>query len=342
MSHYSLALLGFGNVGQAFARLLMRKQETIKAQYDITFSVTGIATGRHGMAIDAHGIDLARALELAVSHQSLKGLDATSDPMNALEFIRRCGADVLFENTPVNYESGQPAVNHLRLALELGMHAITANKGPVVHAYDELTRLAASHGRKFYFESAVMDGAPIFSLFREALPAAHLRAFRGVLNSTTNLILTRMESGEGFEQAVAYAQSIGIAETDPSGDIDGWDASVKVAALTTVLMGVPLKPAEVERQGIRGITPQGIEHARAQGKRWKLVCSAERQGSGVQARVAPEMVGIDSPLYGINGTTSIVQFESDVLGLLSVIEADPGPDTTAYGLLADFLNAVRG
>jgi homoserine dehydrogenase len=173
------------------------------------------------------------------------------------------------------------------------------------------------------------------------LPATNLRALRGVLNSTTNLILTRMEGGESFEQAVAYAQKIGIAETDPRGDIDGWDAAIKVSALVTVLMGVDFKPAQVERQGIRGITSAEIERARGQGKRWKLVCTAERDGQGVKARVAPEMVGVDSPLYGVDGTTSIVQFKTDVLGLLSIIESDPGPHTTAYGLLADFLNAVR-
>jgi homoserine dehydrogenase len=249
---------------------------------------------------------------------------------------------VLFENTPVNYENGQPAVEHLESALNLGMHAITANKGPVVHAYRQLTSLASSHGRKFFFESTVMDGAPVFSLFRGALPAADLRSIRGVLNSTTNLILTRMEDGETFDQAVAYAQKIGIAETDPSGDIDGWDAAIKVSALVTVLMSVPLKPEQVQRQGIRDITLEEIARAKSQGKRWKLVCSAVRQGESVQARVRPEMVGVDSPMYGIEGTTSIVQFESDVLGLLSVIEKDPGPHTTAYGLLADFINAVRG
>jgi homoserine dehydrogenase len=341
MTHYKLALLGFGNVGQAFARLLMRKQETIRTQYDATFSVTGISTGRHGSAIVPQGIDLEQALALMDRGQSLNSLSLVPHPKDGFDFIRRSGADVLFENTPVDYASGQPALDHLRLALKLGMHAITANKGPVVHAYRELTELAQRKGRKFYFESTVMDGAPIFSLFREALPAAHLRAFRGVLNSTTNLILSRMEAGEAFEQAVAYAQSIGIAETDPSGDIDGWDASVKVAALATVLMGIPLKPDEVDRQGIRGITPQEIARASDQGKRWKLVCSAERQGDIVHGRVAPEMVGIDSPLYGVDGTTSIVQFESDVLGLLSVIEANPGPDTTAYGLLADFINAIK-
>lgn len=341
MSHYALALLGFGNVGQALARLMMRKRDDLQELYDITFQVTGIATGHHGTIIDPAGIDLERALELIEGHQTLESLSSSPPPADSFNFIRRCGADVLIENSPVNYEDGQPAVEHLRLALDLGMHAITANKGPVVHAHRELTELAVKRGRKFYFESAVMDGAPIFSLFREALPATHLRSFRGVLNSTTNLILSRLEAGEAFDQAVAFAQSIGVAETDPSGDIDGWDAAIKVAALASVLMGIPLLPAQVERQGIRGITPEAIAQARIQGKRWKLVCTAERQGQAIRGRVAPEMVGVDSPMYGVEGTTSIVQFESDVLGLLSIIEANPGPDTTAYGLLADIINAVR-
>jgi homoserine dehydrogenase len=185
-----------------------------------------------------------------------------------------------------------------------------------------------------------MDGAPIFSLFRTTLPAISLHGFRGILNSTTNLILTRMEAGESFNQAVAYAQSIGIAETDPSGDVDGWDAAVKVAALATVLMGVPLKPQEVARTGIRDITPAEIARARTAGKRWKLVCSAHRQDKEVIGCVAPELVAADSPLYGVGGTSSVVQFETDVLPGLSIVETDPSPETTAYGMLADFLNAV--
>ena len=334
---YKLAFLGFGNVGKALAQLLLRKEAEIKQQYDISFKVTGIASGSHGSAINPAGIRLQDALEA----ENYAGFSAHPFDGNAFDFIRGCGADVLFENTPVNYETGQPAVDHLRLALELGMHAVTANKGPVVHAHAELTELAHSKGRKFFFESTVMDGAPIFSLFREALPAANLLSLRGVLNSTTNMILTRMENGESFAQAVAYCQQIGIAETDPSGDIDGWDASVKVAALATVMMKTPLKPAQVERQGIRAITPQMIAAAKAQGKRYKLVCLAQRTPQGLYARVAPELVGVESPMYGVEGTTSIVQFETDVLGLLSVVEADPGPHTTAYGLLADFLNALR-
>ena len=241
MSHYNLAFLGFGNVGQALARLLMNKEDELYARYDLSFSITGIATGSHGAIINRSGIDLDDALAwIGVSRTEGRpvslGAFAGSEPppQDSLDFIRRCGADVLFENTPVNYQTGQPALDHLREALKHGMHAITANKGPVVHAYRELTDLAAEKGRSFFFESAVMDGAPVFSTFREALPAANLTSFRGILNSTTNLVLTRMEAGESFDQAVAYAQSIGIAETDPSGDIDGWDAAVKVAALVTV------------------------------------------------------------------------------------------------------------
>lgn len=342
MTLYKLALLGFGNVGQSLASLLRHKQMELKSKYDLTFSVTGIATRSHGTAINPVGIDLAEALDVMIAGASLEQLSVRAAPTEMADFIQGCEAQVLFENTPVDYESGQPAIDHLKLALELGMHAITANKGPVVHAYHQLTELAAANGRKFFFESAVMDGAPIFSLFRNALPAAQLLAFEGILNSTTNLILTRMEGGEEFDQAVAYAQRIGIAETDPSGDVDGWDAAVKVAALVTVLMGVPLKPNEVERTGIRGINLAEIERAQDQNLRWKLVCSAAREGKNVCASVAPKMVPPSSPLFQVDGTTSIVQFETDVLGSLSVIEADPGPHTTAYGLLADFLNAVRG
>ncbi len=341
MNHRRIALLGFGNVGQAFVRLLQRKKDVLMKDHGLSFSVTGIATAQHGMVINPGGIDTERALQLISSGSKLDPL-STRLPMEApLEFIRGCGADVLFENTPVNYADGQPAVSYLRTALEAGMHAITANKGPVVYAYQELTELAEKHGTKFYFESAVMDGAPIFSLFRGSLPAISLLGFSGILNSTTNLILTRMENGNSFTEALAYAQSFGIAETDPSGDVDGWDAAVKVAALVTVLMGFPLKPAQVDRSGIRKLTSQDINQARMQEKRWKLVCTARREGQKVIGRVAPELVGPDSPLYGVNGTSSMVAFETDVLSQLSIIEGNPGPETTAYGLLADFINSTR-
>jgi len=255
---HRLALVGFGNVGQAFGRLLLRKKELLAKDFGVTFRVTGIATGRHGLAINPEGLDLEKALDIAGKGGSLDQLSTAPVPGSVLEFIRACPADTLFENSPVNVVDGQPAVDHLRAALERGMHAVTANKGPVVHAFKELTSLAAARGCRFMFESTVMDGAPIFSLFRGALPAAELCGFQGILNSCTNLLIGLMEEGKSFDDAVRYAQSIGIAETDPSGDIDGWDAAIKAAALITVLMGIPFKPQQVDRQGIRSITPAMI------------------------------------------------------------------------------------
>ncbi len=282
MRHLKLAFLGFGNVGKALARLFLDKQKELGETYQITFSATGIATSRHGTAIDPGGLDLNRVLQVA----DLSTMSRQPVENSALDFIQNCQADVLFENTPVNYATGQPAVDHLRAALDAGMHAITANKGPVVHAYHELSALARQKDRKFYFESTVMDGAPIFSLFRETLPGAKLLSFHGILNSTTNMILTLMEQGKSFNEAVDYCQKTGIAETDPSGDIDGWDAAVKIAALSTVLMDIPLKPSQVDRQGIRGLTSHSVIDAL---KEWQtletgLFGETVRENCGCQGR----------------------------------------------------------
>ncbi len=328
-----LAFLGFGNVGRALARLLDSKSGELAEHHGLTCVVTGIASRRIGWRADPAGLDLGGFLEgePPAAPPSLSGV---------AEWLQAARADVLFEMTSLNAQTGQPAIEHLRAALEAGVHAITANKGPVVHGHGMLSALARERSRRFLFESAVMDGAPIFSLWRECLPAARLRSLRGILNSTTNLILTLMEQGKSFEEAVAHAQSIGIAETDPSADVLGWDAAVKVAALVTVLMGVPLKPGEVERRGIEGLTAADVAAARAQGRRWKLICRAERAGEAVRASVAPELLGPGDPLYSVEGTSSAIAFETDVLPSLTIVEGNPGPETTAYGLLADLITAM--
>lgn len=340
---YKLALLGFGNVGQAFIELLLDKGEGLAANPGLGFQVVGIASGSHGQAINPRGLPLQELLDAYRGGCSLDQYSSIPGT-GSQEFIQACEADALVETTPVNYQTGQPALSYLKTALEAGMHAITANKGPVVHGYQELTTLARRRKLSFYFESAVMDGAPVFSIARHGLPGAVIQGFSGILNSTTNLILTRMESGETQEDAIAFAQSIGIAETDPSGDVDGWDAAVKVAALATVLMDIPLLPEQVDRTGIRGLTPDLIQDAAADGKRWKLVCEAARDPDsprGLIAAVRPLMIDQDSNLYHISGTSSILEITSDVLGKLTVIEDNPSPRTTAYGLLADLLNAFK-
>lgn len=345
MHHYNLCFIGFGNVARALVRLLERKRGPLKSQYDITCSVTGIATGRHGFAVNPDGLDANKALELVEGRQSISSLSII--PVgSSLEVIQHSQADVMFENSPVNTQTGQPAMDHIHTALELGMHAITANKGPVVHGYRELTSLAEAKGRKFRFESAVLGGAPVFSVFREAFPLAELSSFKGILNATTNIILSRMENGESYEDAVKHCQSIGVAETDPTNDVDGWDAAIKVAALVTVLMDTPFTPQQVNPTGIRGITSEMIAQAKADGKRYKLVCSAEREGDVVKASVAPQLVDSSSPLYGMMNSSTGVAFRTDVLPDYSITVTERagmsgGPVETAYGLFADFVNLAK-
>lgn len=249
-------------------------------------------------------------------------------------------ADVLFEATSLNVTNGQPAIDHIRAALHHGAHAITANKGPIVHAYRELRDLAAKQDKKFLFESTVMDGVPIFSFFDE-LPAIHLQGFHGILNSTTNVILSEMEQGLSFDDALKKAQDLGIAETDATHDIDGWDAAVKTAALITVLMDVPIRLDQISREGIRDLTANAVRTAKRDGWPFKLVCRARRTANGIEASVGPEKVRSSEPMARITGASSYVYFETDLFPGLAIAEENPGLYATAYGMLADFIRAAR-
>jgi homoserine dehydrogenase len=354
---HNLCLLGFGNVNRTLVRLLADRAQELRGRYGISYRITGVASRRLGWIANAGGLDSDELLTLnAGSAASLsrtepalslpKGVSAPHEPVphepvphDVDEWLAAAQADVLFEATSLNIENGQPAVDHIRAALHHGAHAITANKGPIVHAYRELRDLAAAQGKKFLFESTVMDGVPIFSLF-DQLPAIHLQGFHGILNSTTNVILGEMEQGLTFEEALKKAQQLGIAETDATHDIDGWDAAVKTAALITVLMDVPTRLDEIEREGIRDLTTQALRNARRDGWPFKLVCRAQRVGDSVKASVGPEKVLASSPMGKISGTSSYIYFETDIFPGLAITEENPGLYATAYGMLADFVRAA--
>jgi len=317
-------------------RLLQKKDRELRER-GIAWRITGVATRRMGWIANQDGLDLLLHAKYAVARSAL----AAPAPHDVREWLRLAKADVLFEATSLSPRDGQPAIDHIRAALEMGAHAITANKGPIVHAYEELSSLAAAKGRRFLFESTVMDGVPIFAMFRDSLPLVHLHGFRGILNSTTNVILSGMEEGLSFEESLAKAQQIGVAETDPSNDIEGWDAAVKVAALVRVLMGVPLRLEEIQREGIGNLSGEAVRAARANGTPYKLVCRAQRTDQGVTASVRPEQVPLSDPLAWVAGTSSIVYFETDIFPGLAITENNPGLEATAYGMLADFVRAVQ-
>ena len=321
-------------------RLLEDRAQELRERHSTSFRITGVASRRLGWIADADGVDP----EAHVGRTLLSGKSRkTYESSNVRDWLAAAKADVLFEATSLNVENGQPAVDHIRAALEHGAHAITANKGPIVHAYRELRDLAAASGKRFLFESTVMDGVPIFSLF-DQLPAIHLRGFHGILNSTTNVILSNMENGLSFDAALEKAQDLGVAETDATHDIDGWDAAAKTAALITVLMDLPVRLDQIARQGIRGLSAEAVRAAKKEGKPYKLVCRARRASSSgnpaFQASVRPEQTPLTDPMAHVTGTSSIVSFETDIFSGLVITEENPGLYATAYGMLADLVRAV--
>ncbi|HTT22493.1 MAG TPA: hypothetical protein VMG82_26435 [Candidatus Sulfotelmatobacter sp.] len=351
---YNLCFLGFGNVNRTLVRLLEDRAEELRERYSINFRITGIASRRLGWIADRNGLSPEQIFSASVAREAaavgdpapssektpLKTLAAKAPFDRAKDWLSAASADVMFEATSLSVADGRPGVDYIRAALDHGAHAVTANKGPIVHAYRELCNLAASKGKRFLFESTVMDGVPIFSFF-DQLPAVHLQGFHGILNSTTNVILSHMEQGLTCEEALKKAQELGIAETDATHDIDGWDAAVKTAALITVLMDTPLSLDQIHREGIRDLTPQAVRTARRDGWAFKLVCRARRGPNGIEASVAPEKILTTQPMAKIAGTSSYVYFETDIFPGLAITEENPGLYATAYGLLADFIRATR-
>ncbi|MGB7539188.1 MAG: homoserine dehydrogenase [Anaerolineales bacterium] len=340
MKTYNLFFLGFGTIGRALARLLQEKESILRETYAASFQLAGVATRRHGCAWNPAGLDSAEILRLADAGERIGKRSFEEAELESL--LKESQADVLVEITPTDRGNGEPAVSHIRAALRGGRHVVTANKGPAAFAYRDLRDLARKAGRRFLFEASVMDGTPVFSMQREALPAARILGFRAILNSTTNYLLTRMEKGMDFEEAVQAAQGVGIAETDPLADVEGWDAVLKVAALVNVMMDFPLAPAAVTRQGIGRLDPAEVRRAREEGRPFKLVCRAVRTADGVAGSVRPEQVSMDDPLASVGGTGTILFLETDSLPGLIIGGTAPSAKTTAYGLLSDLLAIARG
>ena len=340
-----LALVGFGSVARRFVRLLREREDQLARECDLSTRIVGIATERHGCLVDPGGIDAVRAADLTGAGKPLSDLGTGADTFaaSALEVIARTPGDgraVMIETTVLDIETGEPAVSHIRAAFDRGLHVVTANKGPIACAYRDLRAAAAWRGLEFFFEGTVLDGIPVFNLVRETLPGVRVIGFRGVVNTTANYALEAMEGGEELAQAIADMQRAGIAEADPSMDIDGWDAAAKAAALVNVLMEGDLRPSDVRRTGIRGLSAAQVRDARAAGCRYKLVSSAWMEGGAVRAEVSPEPLPLEDPLAQLRGLDNALVLKTDLLGEIVITERDGGLTETAYALLTDLV-AVR-
>lgn len=339
---YKLAFVGFGTVGQGLAEILLNKKELLSQQYDFQCSVVAITDIQKGSVYLQDGLDLERVLSLVQKTGRVDGYPGATTGWDSLKTIRESGADIVVEVTYTDIETGEPATTHIRTALESGKHVVTSNKGPVALAGRELVGLAARKGVSFRYEGTVLSGTPALNLAHQTLAGVQINQVRGILNGTTNYILSEMEKGKGYQETLRVAQKLGYAEAKPDADVEGWDALAKILIIANLLMGGDLKVADVSRQGITGISLQDVEEARQKGQRWKLIAHAWREAGTVKAKVSPERVPMDDFLAGVGGVTNALTFDTDLLGRVTIVGPGAGKLETGFSLLVDMLAIHRG
>ena len=333
-----LLFVGFGNVARKAVEILTLERERFPGLTDLNVEAAGVFTRTRGALACAGGVPLVDVLEELARHGHFSQRHPSFTDISPLEACRTLDYDVLVELSTLSIEGrGEPARSHIRAALERGRHVVTANKGPVGFAFRELETLAAEKGCRFLYESSVMDGAPVFNLARSSLRGARVTGFSGILNGTTNYVLARMEQGDSLDEGVRGAVEAGIAEADPSHDIDGWDAAAKTAALGNVLMDAETTPLEVEREGIAGVTRERVASALQRGMRLKLICRGWREEGRVRTRVGVEEVPREDPFALVSHFGAALRLETDLMHPLIITQECPDLYDTAYGVLNDLL-----
>jgi homoserine dehydrogenase len=336
-----LALIGFGTVGQGLAEILIDKGEQLKNRYGYEASVVAISDINRGSIFKEEGLDLEKVLQQIERDGKVDGHPGATTGWDSLKTIRESGADVVVEITYTDIKTGQPAIDHVRTALENGRHVVTSNKGPVALAGQELARLAREKGLQFRYEGTVISGTPALNLALENLAGAEIREVRGILNGTTNFILSEMEAGQGYAETLKKAQELGYAEAQPDADVEGWDALAKIVIIANMLMGGDVSISQVPCTGITAITPDDVAAAQKERARWKLIARAWRQDGHVQASVSPQKVPRDDFLVGVGGVTNAITFDTDLLGPVTIVGPGAGRLQTGFSILVDLLAIHR-
>jgi homoserine dehydrogenase len=340
MNTVRLMMIGFGNVGQGFVQIIRDDAESLAERFGVRFSVIGVNDMRLGSVYDPNGLPLQGLLDAAATG-SLESLPATEHDWSVETMLEKGQADTLLEVSFTDLQTGEPASTYIRQALATGVNVVTTNKGPIALNYHELKALAQKHQARIGFEGVVMSGTPTLALGLNLLAAAGIEKIQGILNGTTNFILSRMEAGGSYAEALAEAQKLGYAEADPTGDVEGFDAAGKVVILSNLVMGADIRMEEVARNGITQLTVEDIQTAKAEGKRWKLIGTIERDGSQVKASVHPMALPVAHPLANVGGAINAVTYTTRLLGVVTLIGAGAGRLETGYALLNDLL-AIHG
>jgi len=333
-----LLLIGFGTVGQGLAELLIKKEKMLLKDHGLKVSVVGIGDMIKGSVYNPKGIDLKKALKLAQAGKKISTLPGAFDG-DALSLIKKAKADMMVEMTYTDIKTAQPATSHIQAALQKGMHVTTTNKGPLALNYRKLKKLADRKKVKFLYEGTVISGTPLLNLIRDTLAGSNITEIKGILNGTTNYILSKMEEGLGYEAALTKAQQLGYAEAVPDADVLGWDALAKVTILANTVFGGNCKPSDFPCTGITKITADAIKKAKAKGKRYKLIGKVWLDGKKIKASVGPEQVSMTHPLAGVMGATNAVTVSTDTLGDVTIVGPGAGRVETGFSALIDIIKA---
>ncbi len=334
---FKLAFIGFGVVGQGLAEILLNKEQELKERYDFEYEVVAISDMNKGAVYVENGLDMDKVMEMTDQDVSLEEYPDGIKGWDPIKTIKETNADTIVEVTYTDMKTGGPALEHVRTALKAGKHVVSTTKGPVAVSAVELVELAKRNEVQYRFEGTVLSGTPAINLAWETLAGCDIKEIKGIVNGTTNYILSKMEEGMEYEDALKKAQELGYAEADPTGDVEGIDAQGKMLILSNTVMGADLKLDDVAREGITDISLEDVEKAKEDGYRWKLVGSTKKTDGGIEAKVAPEKIPLSHPLAGVMGPTNALTFSTDLLGDVTVVGPGAGKKETGFSLLVDLL-----
>ncbi|RLF84459.1 homoserine dehydrogenase [Thermococci archaeon] len=338
---WKIGIIGFGNVGQALVRILHAKKGILKKKYSFDFKVMAIADPIKGSVYDENGLDLKEIVDLLNTKGNIRDYSRGITDLDSIKMIKETNTNLIVEATPTNVKTGEPGLTHIKTALENKKHVVTTNKGPIALAYPELMKLAKENNVYLRFEGTVLSGTPSINLALEALAGCDILKVQGIVNGTTNFILTKMEEGMSYEDALKEAQRLGYAEADPTADVEGWDAAVKTVIIANVMMGGDITIKDVDRKGITEITLEDVKKAKENKKRIKLIAEVYREGEKIKARVSPKELPLTHPLANVMGAINALTFTTDHLGDVTIIGPGAGRIETGQALLNDILAIHR-
>lgn len=333
-----IALVGAGTVGQGFLNLLKEKEKVLKGKYDLEFEIVALADLKYGIASFVDKVDVREILNTLESDKKIDETFSTSLKGDTDAVIKEADYDVLVELTVTNLETGEPAYSFIKKALSRGKHIITTNKGPIALYLNELKTIAKENDALLKYEGTVLAGTPLINLAHNNLAGLGIRKIEGILNGTSNYILSEMKEGKEYDSVLKKAQELGYAEADPTADVEGWDAVAKVLILSQDIFDKKITKDEVERKGITSITLDDIKKASYEDHTWKLIAKIEKLNGNIKASVKPQKIANDHPLAGINGATNALTFTTDYLQQVTISGPGAGKYETGYAVLNDLIS----